>query len=376
VFGLVVLASAVCSMQPLSSLHYVRKYLAPYILVYMVAVESLYSWRHYRIVITTIYLVGIIVTSASVAARYLYLYGEYDLRSDFQRSEIVRVEKTTAGVEEIRNQWPFYHHNRLCSYALMVTFFVWLQFFVTRNWELKTLTAISAVIPVWTMIATLTRGGWIALAVGALALVLMINWRSVWIVLAVMLAAWWVSPTVVRDRMTSILRPPTYTEPGGTFHLRRYLWRCSLDVIRTHPVLGLGAGWTLFEEYVKAHYPLIEPNMETSNAHNNFLEIAAESGIVASVLFLAFMAALFVQISHAWRATRRQTKRRFVVAGFFALLIGINVYGLGSYSLRYTIGMLVWVCFALMTVLPAIVRAIPEEAQPFSAGAGPAGNVT
>jgi len=366
-----VLISAICSLDPLASLAYVRKYAIPYLLVYMVVTETLYSWRQYRVIIATIYLVGIIVTSASVAARYLYLHGEYDLRSDFQKSEIVREETTADGRVELRNQWPFYHHNRLCSYALLVTFFVWLQFFVTRNWELRTLVAISAILPVWCVIVTLTRGGWIALAVGALALVLMINWRSVGILLAVALAAWWVSPTVVRNRLITIFQPSTYTRPKGTFHLRRHLWTCALDIIRKHPVLGLGAGWSLFEEYVKSHYPLVEPEMETSNAHNNFLEVAAESGIPAAALLLALTAALVVQISRAWQVTQRQTKRRFVVAGFFALLIGITVYGLGSYSLRYTVGMLVWICFALMTLLPRIVRAIPEDdaPQPVPAGA-------
>jgi len=414
VFGLIVLLSAICSLNPLESLPYVRKYLAPYVLIYMIAVETLHSWRHYRIIITTIYLVGIIVTSASVATRYLYIYGGYDLKSDFQKSGILREEQlpdrevdpatyglseedlkrlgtgiplahqglypmflpdgkmivVKKGAVELRNQWPFAHHNRLCSYALLVTLFVWLQFFVTRNWELKTLVAISTIIPVWCMIVTLTRGGWIALAVGALALVLLINWRSVWVVLAIVFAAWLVSPAVVRERLATVLRPSTYTKSEGTFHLRIHLWGWALDIIRKYPVLGLGAGWELFEDYVKSHYPLVEPDMATSNAHNNFLEIAAESGIPAAVVFLAFTVALFAQIVRAWRTTGRQTKRRFVTAGFFALLISTTVYGLSSYSLRYTMGMLVWICFALMTLLPTIARAIPEE--PGSAPATPA----
>jgi len=375
-FGLVVLISAICSLNPLSSLVYVRKYLVPYVLIYMIVVETLYSWRHYRIIITTIYLVGVIVTSASVATRYFYIYGGRDLRQDFLRSEIVREEVTPDGVVELRNQWPFHHQNRLCSYALVVTLFVWFQFFIARNWELKTLVAISTVFPVWCVIVSLTRGGWIALAAGALGLVLMINWRSIWIPVAIVIAGWWVSPDVVRNRLMSVFEASTYTKAEGTFYTRKYLWKWSLEIIAKHPVLGLGASWELFEEYVRSHYKPVVPNMATSNAHNNFLEIAAESGIPAAALFLAFTVALFAQISRAWRATQRETKRRFVVAGFFALLIAITVYGLGSYSLRYTVGMLVWICFALMTLLPTIARAIPEDTVPVAASAGGAGNVT
>ncbi|KPL12004.1 hypothetical protein AMJ85_02300 [candidate division BRC1 bacterium SM23_51] len=367
-FALVVIISAICSTRPFSvgrptgSLEYVRKFVAPYLLIYMIMVETLYSWRHYRIIITTVYLVGIIVASASATIRYLYIYGGHDTQSEIVRNEWVRVQEMGDQIE-IRNQWPFGHHNRLCSYALMVTLFVWLQFFVTRNWELKTLVAISALIPIWCMVVTLTRGGWVALVVGAVGLILMVNWRSVWILLAVAFATWWISPTVVRERLLSVFSPETYTRPSGTFYLRRQIWNRSFEIVRSHPALGLGAGWEVFEEYVKFHYPPLRPDQDTPHAHNNLLEIAVESGLAALVLFVAFTGALVAQVLRAWRATKRQTKPRFVVAGFFGLLISVTVYGLSNYSLRYTIGMLLWICFALMTLLPSITRAIPEEEQ-------------
>lgn len=358
-FALVVLVSAICSLDPVESLRYVRKFLAPYLLTYMIVVETLTSWRHYRIIITTIYLVGIIVTATAVTGRYVYFYGSHDARrilADEDGLAWVRVED-----DEVRNQWPFVHHNRLCSYALVVTLFVWLQFFATRNWELKTLVAISPFVPIWCMLATMTRGGWVALAVGAVGLVWMLNWRNVLVLLAVAAAAWWISPHVMRDRLTSVFRPATYVEPTGTFYLRKQIWRVSLEIIGKHPVLGLGAGWEPFQEYVREHYPGLQPGQNTPHAHNNFLQIAAESGLVALALFLAFMGMLVAQVFRAWRDSERQTKRRFVIAGFFALLVSITIYGLTNYSLRYTIGMLIWVCFALMTLLPSIARTIPEK---------------
>ncbi|MCX8037559.1 MAG: O-antigen ligase family protein [Candidatus Sumerlaeia bacterium] len=362
VFALVVLISALCSRHPMASLQYVRKYTAPYLLIYLITVESLYSWRQYRLVITTIYLTGVITTSVSLTARYLYLHGGHEWKSEFLRAEILREEINADGQTELRNQWPFKHHNRLCSFALLVTLFVWLQFFSTQNWELKTLTAISTVVPVWCILVTLTRGGYVALAVAALALILMINWRSVWIFAAVAVMGWFVAPTQVRERLLSIFDRKTYTENQTTFGLRRQLWAWSLDIIRQHPLLGLGAGWEVFEDYIKTTYPERAAQMETPHAHNNFLEIAAESGLIAMSVFAAFTVALALQIGQAWRATQRQTKRRFVVAGFFALLIAITAFGITSYSLRYTIGLLIWVCFALMTLLPTVARAIPEEA--------------
>jgi hypothetical protein len=34
---------------------------------------------------------------------------------------------------------------------------------------------------------------------------------------------------------------------------------------------------------------------------------------------------------------------------------------LSNYSLRYTVGLLIWICFALMTLLPGIARAIHDK---------------
>lgn len=362
-FCLVVMISAVWSIDPFESFRYLRKFLVPYLLVYMITVETLHSWRHYRIVITTIFLVGIIVTSISVMGRYIYRYSGHDVQREFLEGDnkgFLR-EEVIGGKVELRNQWPFEHHNRLCAYALMVTLFVWLQFFVTRNWELRTLVAISTLVPFWCMLATLTRGGWVALAAGAIALILMLNWRVIWVLLAIVVATWCLAPPVIRGRIKTVFDPRTYTSSVGTFKDRWDTWGWTVDILKQRPVLGLGAGWEVFGSYVKVHYGSLREGVDPPHAHNNFLEIAVESGLLALLLFLAFLAALTAQIARAWRETQRRTKRRCVTAGFFGLLVGITVYGLSNYSLRYHIGMLIWVCFALMTLLPTIARAIPED---------------
>jgi len=358
-FALMVVLSAVVSSNPPESCRFLRKYFFPYVLVYMIAIESIYSWRHYRILITTIFLVGIVFTSVSVSARYLYIYGNHDLKSEFLERDIVREERIDDRIE-LRSQWPFTQHNRLCSYALIVTFFVWLQFFVTRNWEIKTLTAISAILPIWTMVVTLTRGGWVALAAGALVLVLIINWRSVWILAAVAFAVWWVSPDVVRHRVDSIFDPRTYTSNFGTVGNRRVIWSRTIDILRQHPAFGIGPGWEVYENYMKTHYSRLEED-NIPHAHNNFLQMGVETGLVGLVLFLALNALLVMQLVRAWLDTQPQTNRRFVVAGFFGLFASITVFGLSNYSLRYNVGMLIWICLALITLLPLVARAIPEK---------------
>jgi putative inorganic carbon (HCO3(-)) transporter len=202
------------------------------------------------------------------------------------------------------------------------------------------------------------------------------------------LAIWFVAPPEVKQRVATIINPMAYIQGWGTLGLRHQIWTYSVDVIEKYPFLGVGYGWDVFEDYVNANYEPLSTGETIAHAHNNYLEVAAETGLFGLLVFVALNVLLFVQIFRAWRMTERQTKPRFVVAGFFGLLVAINMYGMSNYSLRYTIGMLVWICFALMTLLPSIVRFIPlyeengngaprptEPAQPAATSSEPPGEV-
>lgn len=370
-FGFIVILSAVFSTDPPESFRYIRKFMAPYILIYMVVVETLYSWRHYKIIITSICLVGIVTSIVSLSIRTMYLYGSPDVRREiFDRMWIRDQEfewtnpETQELIEwrEVRIQWPFDHHNRLCSYTMMICFFIWLQFFVMRNWELRTLIAVSIFIPFWTMMMTYTRGGVVGLAAGMAALILIVNWRAIWIFLALSVVIILVAPPELRNRVFSIVNPRTWTAGLGTASNRVVIWRNAIKTIGDRPILGLGYGWEQFEEYWERHYEPLAQEEVPSHAHNNFLEVGVETGLLGLGAFLAFLIALTRQLFQAMQQTKVKTTRRFVVAGFFGMFVAFLVFGMSNLSIRYRTGMLIWVCFGLMTLLPMILRFIQEDA--------------
>lgn len=84
---------------------------------------------------------------------------------------------------------------------------------------------------------------------------------------------------------------------------RLFKWRVAREMIRDHPWRGVGAGhvkvnFALYQAKVRQRHPIALRSSSESNVHNDFLQIAAETGWPGLALFLAG-AALF-----AWRMLR------------------------------------------------------------------------
>ena len=77
---------------------------------------------------------------------------------------------------------------------------------------------------------------------------------------------------------------------------RLQMWLNTLELIADYPILGVGAGgW----KRVYPHYDqgaMIRQNSSPVRPHNDYLWIAAESGIIGFVLFIAFLVIVFITL--------------------------------------------------------------------------------
>jgi len=115
------------------------------------------------------------------------------------------------------------------------------------------------------------------------------------------------------------------------------VYRNSLNMIRAHPVAGVGAN-TFMENY--RHY---KENPEYRNivtidymyAHNNFLHMAAEVGLIGFGLFIWFLIALFRKALRTLK-TLKDAQARMLLLGGVACLVAFLVNGLTESSLFYS----------------------------------------
>ena len=123
--------------------------------------------------------------------------------------------------------------------------------------------------------------------------------------------------------------------------MRRIIWADSVDLIRSRPLLGTGPG--NFELHLPSHRSVAR-HREWSElmgdrqhiayrAHNEYLEQAAETGIVGLGVFLWMLGSL-IWAGGAIVRRRAANPARLVVLGCQAAMIGVLVHNLFSFTLQ------------------------------------------
>ena len=198
---------------------------------------------------------------------------------------------------------------------------------------------------------TEVRGAWIGFGVGgALTALLGRRGRLLLLLAALPLAA--LGFPHVQERLRSMVDP---TDP--TARERLVMFHVGVQLVREHPVLGVGPG------QVKRVYPTYAPpealRRHTGHLHNTPLQIATERGLVGLALWLWIFVAFFV---HAGRILRRVPAAaagdRTLVVGAFAATAAFLVSGLFEYNFGDTEVLLV--ALAAMALPFVIERELAE----------------
>lgn len=178
-----------------------------------------------------------------------------------------------------------------------------------------------------------TRSIWLASAAGILYLAWF--WRRWLAVVApvVALAVVMVSPPEIKDRFTSIIKPRKDTDSNQH---RIVTFRTGLNIIRQHPLLGLGPeGVKLhFEEYVPPDIPRPLPTGWYGHLHNIYLHFAAERGIPTMLMLVWLLLRIVWDFWHGLRlAPPGRGDLRFILHGGIALVLATMVAGCFEHNL-------------------------------------------
>ncbi len=138
---------------------------------------------------------------------------------------------------------------------------------------------------------------------------------------------------------------------------RTNIWRVTLDVIKSYPLIGAGLG----------AYGVAYTSLDTSNgvnrpeqAHNDYLQVLADAGIIGAILGIFFIAMLF-----RMALRRRQSQdlfRRGVATGALAGCFALLVHSLFDFTLHTTaVALLFLVMAALATVNGRVEHAVVQR---------------
>lgn len=128
---------------------------------------------------------------------------------------------------------------------------------------------------------------------------------------------------------------------------RYYLWVAGLSMVVQHPVMGVGLG-DFFRDLPAYYPPWVTPREWHEHAHNLYLQMAAEEGLIAFGLFGAMI----------WRIVSRATRRLASAVSplrvaTLAALTGVLVHSLFDATLlAIPLSWLFWVLLGLLASVP------------------------
>lgn len=201
---------------------------------------------------------------------------------------------------------------------------------------------IAAIVILTSIIFSTARGAWIAVvAATVVILALGRSRRAALVTLALLTVAGgivWQSTAFQRE-IGSIFAL------GGDNAGRVAIYRVNLDIIHDHPVFGLGFG--RYQAAALPYYRKVEAADRRSHAHSNFLQIAAEAGLLALAAFgLVFATGLRFGFEGI---IGRAPPARATAAGAFGGIVGFLIGGLTQYT--YGDGEVVLAMWCVMAVL-------------------------
>jgi len=234
----------------------------------------------------------------------------------------------------LQNHWMTFSGQQLYLLLMLMAFLLFGRVTKKRAWPV----ALCAVLICTALYLSWTRMAMIA-AVAA-GIYLLWWWRR-WAVAAVpvlLVAAFLVAPPALRERVNSILHPEKNTDSNTH---RLIVWRTGWEMIKAHPLLGVGpeqiGNDQVFFSYLPKDVPLPLPPGFYKHLHSIYIHYAAERGIPAA-LFLT--AALVIALIDFQRALRRlppgRSERRFLLHWASASVIGTMIVGISDVNLGLT----------------------------------------
>jgi len=185
----------------------------------------------------------------------------------------------------------------------------------------RVLVAVTAALLVAGAAATFSRGGALALAaaVGWLLARRALSPRVLAAAVGAAVAAGAAVVLLAGPRLARSLREKGFIAETNV-DTRELRWAAAARMLGENPVLGVGPGG-FRSEYVAASNNA-ELAEQTPVAHNMFLEVAAELGLPALLLFLGLVAAAALATENALRRGRDRHTAVAVQASLVAVLVG------------------------------------------------------
>jgi O-antigen ligase len=174
------------------------------------------------------------------------------------------------------------------------------------------------------LLFTVTRGAWIALAVGAIVLALLLRRRGAFVAAAAMIVGVLLfSFAFSTDQGRNIGVNQITTAPADrNTATRLVLWDISWEMFRENPIFGVGMGDYSLEVDRRLRKREVRTTVDT---HNVFLHVLATRGLFGFIPFVLYFVILIRSLAGVFSRAGPQSTERYYAAGAIAAVCAVLV---------------------------------------------------
>jgi len=237
------------------------------------------------------------------------------------------------------------------NYILLVLPVVFGLSFYSNNRKEKRWLQLSGLIILIAIIYSYTRGVWLGLIGGMIFMAILRSKKLLLVVMTGIIVGSMFIVFLPSSRVTQrVVRTFKSGRPVGD---RIYFWKGSLKIIRDYPITGLG--WEGF----RLVYPKYKPakgRQLVAHAHNNFIDMAVDSGLLGLGIFLWLLVTIYKVVFRIFKETD-DGYFKGISWGFLGSLTAFLIAGLSQYNFGDSeVVMLFYFLLGMVMVIPRMVE--------------------
>jgi O-antigen ligase len=219
---------------------------------------------------------------------------------------------------------------------------------ITNNKIKKAFFCLILLLSFSTVLFMQTRGSYIVIFFALLAIAFVYRRKLLIFLLIIPLLVVIMMPSNMITRAQEMLKFGDYLKLGGVLNKRTNAWKGAVRIIKENPVLGLGVGKSNFGTTAKKFNDL---KISVDHAHNTYLQIAVELGLIGLTAFLWLFGSVFYHGIKGYCSLPRNDGRAILIFGILCGISALLAHGFIDYFYKHEAFYTLWVIVALLFAL-------------------------
>ncbi len=220
--------------------------------------------------------------------------------------------------------------------------------FITKDKIKRVLFGLVFLLSITTIFFMQMRASYLVIFLSLLAITFVYRKKLFVFMLIIPLLVAIMMPTNMVTRAREMFKFGDYMKSDGVLNYRIDTWKGAVRIIKENPALGLGVGKSNFGKTVKKFNDL---NIPYDHAHNIYLQIAVELGLVGLAAFLWLFGSVFYHGFKHYLSLPKNDEKAILIFGILCSIGGLFLHGLIAYFYKHEGFYTLWVTVALLFAL-------------------------